>query len=349
MTRTKQQSAGFLDILKETISQFNMIQKKEAILIAVSGGPDSVALVRGLLLIKDEYELTFGIAHLNHELRGAESQRDQDFVKNLAQKLNLPFYLETRDIKSWSKEKGLSLEEAGRNARYEFFSQTACSHGFTKIATGHTRDDNAELVLMNLLRGAGLKGLSGIPPQRNNLFIRPMIHITRSQVMDFLDRQNQNFVVDSSNEDPAFLRNKIRNQLLPLLENDYNPEIRDCLNRTSQILSQENLFLEKHTSLAFKDVLKHRKDDLIELMLDQFNELHISMKQRMARKAIFTIKGDLRRITLRHIQDIIHLASTSETGKSLDLPGQIRVLKTRRFLCFRKEAIPLRDLDRSSH
>ncbi len=336
-----------MGIIRETISDFQMVEKKEAVLAGVSGGPDSVAMILALLQIREEYGLTLGIAHLNHALRKGESNQDEAFVKHLAKTLDLPFYSKTTDVKSLARNKGLSIEEAGRNARYAFFKELFKTHGYSKIATGHNHDDNAELVLMNLLRGAGVKGLSGIPPKRDNLYIRPLINVSKSQILKFLKREKQNFVIDSSNDDLSFLRNKIRHILLPLLKKEYNPEVHNCLNRTSRILMQENEFMEEQERLSFLNVLKDNQKNLVELFLGAFNDLHPAMKQRVARKAILMVKGDLRRITLRHIQDITHLASVSPNGKSLDLPGQIRVFKSRQTLCFIKEAIPLRNIDRS--
>ncbi|MCK5837915.1 MAG: tRNA lysidine(34) synthetase TilS, partial [Desulfobacula sp.] len=193
----------FINTIAQTILEFHLLEPGDRVLVAVSGGPDSVALVLSLLAVKKRYALTIGIAHMNHLLRGEESQRDNTFVKTLTDKLGLPFHGETIDVKTYAETHRLSLEEAGRDIRYRFFEQVADRHGYTKIATGHNKDDNAELVLMNLLRGTGPKGLSGIPTLRDGKYIRPLIRVSKNQILDFLKTENQSWVFDSSNTDMA--------------------------------------------------------------------------------------------------------------------------------------------------
>lgn len=338
----------FVREVEATLSQFSMIGKKEALLVGVSGGPDSVALVRVLLSLQEKYDLTIGIAHLNHGLRGEASNSDELFVKNLAQSFGLVFFRENAQIRLLAKEQGLSLEEAGRNARYGFFRKTAQAQGFSKIATGHTQDDNAELVLMNLLRGSGPRGLRGIPPVRENLVIRPLIQMPKSRILEFLATLDQAFVLDVSNTDPAYLRNKIRHGLIPHLEQTFNPEIKSCLNRLSRIIWQEEAFMEDQAHQVFQAcTLNQEKKDQVILSMKKLLLHHPALVNRVLRQTIARVKQDLRGITLAHIQDILAFMAGSETGKSLDLPGQIRVYKNREFLYIQKEAISLRELGRN--
>ncbi len=341
------QQALFLREVFETISQFDMIQKKDAVLAGVSGGPDSVALVRVLVYLIASMDLTLGIAHLNHGLRGEESQRDESFVQELSQKLGLPFFSKTMDIRRLAKQEHLSIEEAGRNARYAFFTQTADTQGFTKIATGHNQDDNAEQVLMNLLRGSGPNGLTGIPPVRENRFIRPLIQLPKSRILNFLKEKDQAFVLDSSNTDESYLRNKIRHNLIPLLEQTFNPEIKASLDRLSHILRQEEDFLAGQATQVLNICTIEQDRDLVALSIPNLIKHHPALVNRVLRLAIARVKKDLRRITLTHIQDILAFMDRSESGKSLDLPGQIRVYKTRGQLVLQKEALPLRELGKA--
>ena len=336
--------ALFVHKVYETIAQFDMVQKEDAILAAVSGGPDSVAMVRVLLPFANSRNLTLGIAHLNHDLRGGESQRDEAFVKALAQKLGLPFFCKTMDIQGLAKKEHLSIEEAGRNARYAFFVQIADTHGYTKIATGHTLDDNAEQVLMNLLRGSGPKGLCGIPPIRGNRFIRPLIQLSKAQILTFLKDKNQAFMTDSSNTDESYLRNKIRHNLIPQLEQQFNPEIKASLDRLSHILRQEEDFLTDQAIKVLKRCMAKQTKTFVALSIPELAPTHPALVNRVLRLAIGLVKQDLKAITLTHIQDIINLMDRSESGKSLDLPGQIRVYRTWENLCIQKEALPLREL-----
>jgi tRNA(Ile)-lysidine synthase len=339
--------ALFVHNVFETIAKFDMVQKEDAILAAVSGGPDSVALVRVLLYLANNWNLTLGIAHLNHDLRGAESQRDEAFVKELAQKLGLPFFCKTMDILGLAKKEHLSIEEAGRNARYAFFAQIADTHGYTKIATGHILDDNAEQVLMNLLRGSGPKGLCGIPPIRGSRFIRPLIQLSKAQILTFLKDKNQAFVTDSSNTDESYLRNKIRHNLIPQLEQQFNPEIKASLDRLSHILRQEEDFLTDQAAKVLKRCMAKQTKTFVALSIPELVPIHPALVNRVLRLAIGLVKQDLKAITLTHIQDILNLMDRSESGKSLDLPGQIRVYRTWENLCIQKEALPLRELGKA--
>ncbi len=348
---TQALNAGALEALFvrevfETISRFDMIRKKDAVLAGVSGGPDSVALVRVLLYLAKSKALTLGIAHLNHDLRGAESQRDETFVKNLSQELGLPFFSKTIDIMGLAKKEHLSVEEAGRNARYSFFTKTADTHRFTKIATGHNRDDNAEQVLMNLLRGSGPRGLTGIPPVRENRFIRPLIFMPKARILNFLEEKGEAFVVDSSNTDETYLRNKIRHNLIPSLER-INPEIKAGLDRLSRILRQEEDFLTGQATRTFNLCVLEENKEVITLSIPKLTQNHPALVNRVLRRAIGRVKKDLRRITLTHIQDILTFMARSESGKSLDLPGQIRVYKEQNTLSIQKETLPLRELGKT--
>jgi tRNA(Ile)-lysidine synthase len=336
--------ALFIREVFDTIARFDMIQKKDAVLIGVSGGPDSVTLVQVLLCLAKSRDLTLGIAHLNHGLRGKDADRDETFVRDLAEQLDLPFFSRTMDIRAQAKKQRLSIEEAGRNARYAFFTQTADTQGFTKIAIGHHQDDNAEQVLMNLLRGSGPKGLTGIPPVRENRFIRPLILMPKSRILNFLKEKGTAFVQDSSNTDESYLRNKIRHTLIPLLEEEFNPEIKAGLDRLSHILRQEEDFLTDQATQTFNLCTIKENAPLVTLSIPQLTQNHPALVNRVLRLAIARVKQNLRQITLTHIQDILALMNSSESGKSLDLPGQIRVYRTRDTLFLQKEALPLREL-----
>jgi len=339
---------SFIREASETISQFDMIREKETILVGVSGGPDSIALVRVLMDLQKTHTInTLGIAHLNHGLRGEESLRDENFVRNLAQNFNLHFFLKKMDISAKAKEEHLSVEEAGRNARYDFFTETAKFHGFTKIALGHNQDDNAELVLINLLRGSGVRGLCGIPPMRENLFIRPLIQMSKSRILAFLQEKGQDFVVDSSNTDQSYLRNKIRHSLIPMLEQEFNPETKSCLNRLSHILRLEDDFLTGQADQVFHACTIKKDKNLIVLSINKLTSNHPALVNRVLRQAIAWVKKDLKRITLTHIQDILILITRAESGKSLDMPGRIRVYKDRDMLYFKKENLTLREFGKN--
>lgn len=334
----------FYRTIENTVREFNMLEPKDSVLAAVSGGPDSVALVRSLIFLKPSYNLNIGIAHLNHLLRGEDSLRDEAFVRELAQKFGLPFFCEQKDVRSHAEHHRLSVEEAGREVRYDFFSMLSHGHGYKKIATGHNKNDNAELVLMNLLRGAGPKGLSGIPPMRDNLYIRPLIRKTKKEILDFLKTDDQPFRIDASNTDTAYLRNAVRHRLIPVLESDYNPGIIDALDRLSHILRQEEEYLDAEAQRRFESCLTGKEASFISFSKKKLSELHPAMVNRVIRKGIEMVKKDLRRISLSHMSDILDFCFNRHSGFSLDLPGRIRIYKQKDTLTIKKEERPLREI-----
>ena len=337
---------AFCRDVDQTLQDHVMVRKNEAVLIGISGGPDSIALARVLICLAKERDLRLGLAHLNHGLRGADADHDQAFTRKFAAEFHLPFFCEQRDVSALAKQAGTSVEEAGRNARYAFFTQVADTRGFCRIATGHTKDDNAEQVLMGLLRGSGSKGLAGIPPIRENRFIRPLINRSRREILAFLDDLDQAYVLDDSNQDTAYLRNRIRSHLLPLLEKEYNPAVKQGLHRLSTILYDEDRFLDDHAARAYDACVKKKETDAVFLSLQAVTRLHPALAPRVLRYGIQMVKSDLRQITHDHIRAIQHLLTRAEPGRHLDLPGRIRVYKTRHQVCFKKETIPLRQLGR---
>lgn len=334
----------FIKTVSRTVSEFKLLAQKDSVLAAVSGGPDSVALLLSLLALREKYSLKIGIAHLNHELRGEESLRDESFTKTLADKLKVEFHGGRVNVRAYARANGLSIEEGGREVRYNFFKQIAKHHGYLKIATGHTKDDNAELILMNLLRGSGPKGLSGIPPLRDNLFIRPLIRVAKARIFQFLEIEKQSFMIDSSNKDTAYLRNKIRNQLIPHLKSEYNPEIIDALDRLGNILRLEEEYLEAETENLFGRCLIKTDNSSVSLSRELLSTLHQAPLNRVLRKAVKMVKKDLKRFSLAHINDIVEFCFFSSSGVSLDLPGQIRVYKDKDTIRIKKEDTPLRQI-----
>ncbi|MFH1001963.1 MAG: tRNA lysidine(34) synthetase TilS, partial [bacterium] len=209
----------------QTIKKFDMLSFNDRILIGISGGPDSVTLLNILLSFKKRYNLSFFIAHLDHMLRGRESDEDVNFVKNLAQVFGLPCEIKSSNLTKITRKEHLTLEEAARKYRYKFFLETARKFETNKIALGHNADDQVETVLMRFLRGSGLEGLMGIPPVRGKI-IRPLIECSRTEIEEYCKENKIEYRVDSSNKEVVYFRNKIRLELLPLLSKSYNKNIK---------------------------------------------------------------------------------------------------------------------------
>lgn len=329
--------------VEETIAAYDMLQAGDSVLVGVSGGADSVALLYLLSALSSSLSIRLGVAHLNHSLRDADSDRDAEFVDALAGELGLPCYVSKRNVRMVQEADKLGLEAAARRVRYAFFYSTADAHGYTKIATGHHQDDNAELILMDLLRGCGPRGISGIPPVRDGRIIRPLIGLSRSQIIDFLTEKGLAYRSDASNRDTRFLRNRIRHQLIPDLEATYNPRLVDTLNRLARITRSEDAWVEDLIRPVFKmAVLPEEHGNRLALSLPAIGQQHIAVQRRMIRKGIARVKGDLKRITLSHIEAVVHLLAKGIADRCLDLPDRIRVCLREDRLVFSKEETPLR-------
>jgi tRNA(Ile)-lysidine synthase len=312
--------------VRQTIAVHRMLAAGDSVLIAVSGGPDSVALAHVLQRLTAEFSLRLAIAHLNHCLRQEDSERDADFVAEFARRFDLPLYTEKKNVRQFQRSARLSLEEAARQVRYEFFDEIAARNGFNKIATGHNSNDNAELVLMNLLRGSGPLGLSGIVPVRDGKIIRPLIGLKRSQIADYITEKKLPFVTDASNTDLSFRRNRIRHHLIPELEKSYNPGIIETLNRLGTIMRAEDQWVDSVLSQEFNQRISFKGPDAISLDLARFKWLATAAKRRIIRKAIVQVKKDLRRITLLHVDAVLTLIDKSPGAGCLNLPDGIRVV-----------------------
>ena len=337
-----------LRTVEKTVSTYGMLEPKDSVLVGVSGGPDSIALLHVLLKLASRFSLRLGVAHLNHSLRQKDSDKDAEFVASVAEKFDLPCYVRKEDVYKYQVENKLSLEEAARRVRYTFFESVSETNRFNKIALGHHCDDNAELILMNLFRGSGPQGISGIPPMRDGKIIRPLINLKRSEIIDYLDAKELNYVSDSSNWDTKYIRNRIRLHLIPLLKESYNPKIIETLNRLAAIIGSEEEWIEDTIQPLFEKTALSLQDDIVSFSVPRLKEINIAAQRRIIRKAIARIKGDLRRITFSHIDSVINLLESEPTYKNLDFPDRIRVQLNRESLIFSKEKKALRDLNQKS-
>jgi tRNA(Ile)-lysidine synthase len=314
-----------LAAIEKAIKDYDMLSRNDSVLVAVSGGPDSMALLHALVLLAPRYSLKLGIGHLNHCLRPDACDGDAEFVLKLADTLNLPVYSQKVDVGAYRKSHRLSMEEAARRCRYTFLFDTARKKGFRKIALGHQADDNAEQVLMYLLRGSGPLGMAGIPPVRDDGVIRPLIGARREKIMHFLQANQIVFRNDFSNLDESFTRNRIRHSLIPNLARQFNPRIVAALNRLSTITREEEKWITDFIDPIYADTLAAQSSDGLLLSSAKLNQLATPVLRRVVRKAIEAIKGDRRRITLTHVEAVAKLLGKGVVSKGIDLPDGIRI------------------------
>ncbi|MBU5612593.1 tRNA lysidine(34) synthetase TilS [Geomonas azotofigens] len=294
----------------------------ETVVVAVSGGADSVALLDILFRLEDE-RLNLVVAHLNHCLRGTESDDDEKFVSDLATRRHLPFVAIRVDVASFAAAEGFSLEDAGRQARYAFFHEVARRRGASSIAVAHHLDDQAETVLIRLLRGAGGTGLSAMTAAGDSLVKRPLLKVSRAELELYLNSRNLTWRTDSTNSDTTILRNSIRHELIPTLRK-YNPKISERLAATAEILAADEELLEHLTSTAF-DRLASLDGETVAFGVEALLKEHRGLRLRLYRHGLQELRGDLMRIALTHLEAIDRLASSDRPNARLKLPGSLRV------------------------
>jgi tRNA(Ile)-lysidine synthase len=316
----------------QTVERFSMFRTEEKILVGVSGGPDSMALLHILYALDAKYRLKLAVAHLNHGLRSIDADTDESFVKRAADKLRLPFY---RHQASLQPQNG-SLEEQARRARYDFFQKLMVHHGYTKIAVGHQKNDNAEAVIMHLLRGSGIRGLAGIPPVRGHRVVRPLIDLARSEIITYLKENQIPYVVDASNTDPAYERNRIRHHLIPLLENNYNTNIVETLHRTADLCREEETWFNQYLQPLLNKAVNRESQTYLELNDRILMTESRAVQRRLIRGALNRWHGHLRRMGACHIESVIALIPTEAIGKMVSLPNGITAVRDTAGLCFRK-------------
>lgn len=323
----KDATTRFEQRVHQTIVRHGMIQPGDRVVVAVSGGADSLALLYVLHALQPSLGIELHVAHLNHGLR-SEAEAEARFVEEVAAHLGLPYSLDRVDVWATKKETGLSLEHAARRERYRFFERVAMGIGARKIATAHTADDHVETVLIHLLRGAGTDGLGGIPPVRClgdlPLFvIRPLMERWRHEVEAYCQARGLTPRTDSSNFNRAFLRNRVRLDLLPYLEEHATRQIKVHLQRLANIARPEVEFLEQTAQEALQRLAETTEEGLA-LPVDSLRQLHLAIQRRVVRAALRQVKGTPTEIGFHEVERVRE-AAAADRETSFDLPGSVRV------------------------
>lgn len=312
----------------ETIKNYNLIENGDKLVLGVSGGPDSIAMLNILNEIKMDrkIDLNFNIivAHINHMIR-KEATEDEKFVKDFCKKKNIEFYSKSIDVQKLANTNKIGTEEAGRLARYDFFEEVLEKTNANKIAIAHNKNDKAETIIMNFMRGSGISGLKGIEAKRKR-YIRPLIECERIEIEDYCEKNNLQPRIDKTNLENNYTRNKIRNIVIPYIKEEFNPNIISTLSRLAELATEEEEYMEKQVENTYKKLLLEESEEQIVLELKQFNKEEKVIKSRIILYAIARIFGSSKGIEKIHIEDIIKLCYNNIGNKYLTPNKRIKIL-----------------------
>jgi tRNA(Ile)-lysidine synthase len=299
----------------EIITRYNMASRGDRVGVAVSGGADSVVLLHLLRSLSERFQIKLTILHLNHQLRGSESDGDEEFVRSMAGSLDLPSVLEREEIPS-----GGNLEQSARLARREFYRRAMHQHSLRRVALGHTRSDQAETVLFRFLRGSGTAGLAGMRMTTQDGLIRPLLTTPRDEIRRWAMAHGIPWREDSSNANLGFSRNRLREQVIPTLARDFNSNLEAGLARTAELAQDEQDYWAEEIEPIFQQMVRHTHFGLI-LDIAQLSALKVAVQRRVIRRAILEVRGGLRSIDIRHVNAILGLLGSSSGHDRVIIPG----------------------------
>ena len=297
----------------DTIKKYKLIEKGDKILDIGAG-------------IRNKFEFEIYVCHLNHMIRGQDAINDQKYVEQYCNKNQIEFFTKNVNIIEISNNQKIGTEECGRNARYNFFEEILEKTKSNKIATAHNKNDNAETVLMHLLRGSGISGLKGIKPIRNNKFIKPLIECDRKEIEEYCKQKNLNPCIDKTNFENTYTRNKIRNIVIPYIKKEFNPNIIETLFRLSEVVSSEDEFLDRITQKEFENIVLLENEHQIDLKLKEFNLLDNVIKNRLILLTTKKIFGTVNGIEKINIDDIIKMCKKNIGNKFLMPNKNLKVM-----------------------
>lgn len=310
-----------------TIREYGMVASGDRVLLAVSGGADSMALMHAMAALRERLGISLQVAHVNHMIRGAEADADEEFVMRAAAELGLEAHSRRVDVPALARARGMTVEEAGRQARYEAFEEIAREHGMGVVALAHNANDNAETVLMRIIRGTGVKGLAGIPPTRVTAsglrIVRPLINVERRVIEEYCGAKGIAFRTDSTNVDTAYTRNRVRNELIPLLEREYNPAVSRALVRLARNASVDEDFLAGKVCELLKEY-SGESDGRVRLSRQAMAAAHDALLSRALMWAYGQVAGSEHDTYQAVLGNLVSLVRNGKTGDSLHLPGGVR-------------------------
>lgn len=309
---------NLLEKVKKYIEKENLLKPGAKLIVGVSGGADSVCLLKVLLELENELDIKLLAVHVNHGLRGKEADRDQEFVVKLCQEWSIPVKVYFVNIKKLSEKLGISEEEAGRKARYRIMENVLKKTGGDLIAVAHNREDQAETVMMNILRGSGIDGICGIPAKRDRI-IRPLLNVSRDEIEKYLSENDISFCTDSSNKGVEYTRNRIRNELFPRIEELFDVNPVNQLVRLSKLASEDREFLEDTARRLYSNVIMSDSEEIV-LSAEGLRSLSNAILKRIIRIAWERLSNSRKNLEAVHIDQIIALFRNNRTGKEVHLP-----------------------------
>ena len=310
-----------------TIKKYNLIKNGDKIVLGVSGGPDSISMLDILNNIKKENKINFNItvAHVNHLIR-EEAIDDEKYVQEYCEKNKIEYYIKRIDVQNIATEKKIGTEEAGRIARYDFFEEILEKTNSNKIGIAHNKNDKIETIIMHILRGSGISGLKGIEPIRDNKYIRPLIECERTEIEQYCEEYKLNPRIDKTNFENEYTRNKIRNIVIPYIKEEFNPNIIETINRLSELVTEEDNFIENVVKEQYKKILINQEKNEIILNLKEFNNMEKVIRARMILYTTKQLTGSSQKIEKIHIQDIIKLCENNIGNKFLTPNKNLKIL-----------------------
>ncbi|WP_297993636.1 tRNA lysidine(34) synthetase TilS [uncultured Clostridium sp.] len=303
------------------IKENELIKQEDKILVALSGGPDSVCLLHILYELKDKFNLDLGAIHINHMLRGNESDADEKYIINLCDELGIKHYVKRINIEYVAKDSNVSLEVAGRNERYKTFEEIRNKYNYNKIAVAHNANDQAETVLMRIMRGTGLEGLTGIKPKREDGVIRPILCLNRQEIEGYCEEKKLNPRIDASNYERIYSRNKVRLDILPYMKEHFNKDIIDTFNRMTLLLQKDNEFIEEYSKKCY-NIYCENYDKKLKVSKELFKKEMDAIITRVVIRAFKEISNSHQNFEMKHIYEIVNLAGKG-TGKKINLTNRI--------------------------
>lgn len=302
------------------IEDNDLIKNGDKIIVGLSGGPDSICLLHILNEIKDEYNLQLIAAHVNHMIRGIEADEDEKYCREFCENLNIEFYSIHKKVEEYAKEQGISSEMAGREIRYVFFEKLLKEKGFDKIATAHNANDQAETILMRIMRGTALEGLCGIPVKRNNIYIRPILFMNREEIESYCEKHHLKPRIDKTNLERLYSRNKVRLDILPYMKKNFNEDIIETINRMSTLLQYDNEFIINYSNDKYNEYCKVKNGE--GKIQKELFKLDTAIITRVIKRVLVETSKNHNNFEMKHIFDVIELQKMG-TNKRIDLPNNI--------------------------